>query len=351
MAQPLVARQDNDLQERLQAAVDKTVGDECPGIVVVILQDGQQVCNVARGVRKVDEPENLITVDDKMHLGSCTKAMTATLLGILVQEGTLSWDDTLKERLPVLASKIAEDYHDATLWQLVTHRGAVKGDAPFWLNRGAATHENRLEIVQAGLTERPQDLEVGKFNYSNTSYIVAALFAEAATEKTWEALMAERLFKPLKMETAGFGAPDKRKPATQPWGHIGLQTKLNPVNLDNAPSLGPAGTVHCSVSDWARFVALHLDRECQNHDLLTPETLKKLHTPYDGAGPEYAAGWGLLEDGDGIGHSGSNNFWFSSVAAYPESGHAVLIATNGPLTKVMDGVLELEEEIVGWLQD
>ena len=325
-----IAAQEDPLEKELQKAIDAATDETCPGISAAILRDGVLSCNVVSGIRRVDEPENLITLNDKFHLGSCTKAMTATLAGILVDEGKLSWNETIAERFPKWSNQIAQEYHDVTLWQLITHRGGVPSGGPFWLNKGVSTIENRLSVIQKALEPAPRN--IGKYGYSNIGYMLVGAFAENATEKSWEELIHNKLFEPLDMQSAGFGAPSKSKPATHPFGHGGAKS-LTPTAHDNAPALGPAGTVHCSMSDWAKFVALHLDKKCEHHKILSPETLAKLHQPYDGDGPKYAGGWLVSEIRGGanvIGHSGSNTFWLSSVAAVPEKGVAIILGANSP---------------------
>jgi CubicO group peptidase (beta-lactamase class C family) len=120
-----------------------------------------------------------------------------------------------------------------------------------------------------------------------------------------------------------------------------------PVALaDNPACLGPAGTVHCALRDWARFAALHA---CGDGQLLRPETLKKLHTPP--AGESYALGWGTRDEawagGRLLTHAGSNGMWYALIYVAPERDLALLVATNvmgerGPAATraVLDALVE-----------
>ena len=77
--------------------------------------------------------------------------------------------------------------------------------------------------------------------------------------------------------------------------------------------MGPAGTVHCSVPDWAKFAALHLAGEpWKGSKLLKPATFRTLHTPPPGR--EYAGGWIVVErswaGGVALNHNGSNTSWY-----------------------------------------
>ena len=108
---------------------------------------------------------------------------------------------------------------------------------------------------------------------------------------------------------------------------------------DNPPAIGPAGTVHATLADWGKYVALHVagDRAAsgkapaESAKLLKPATFAKLHTP-GAEGADYAMGWGIADRDWGGGrvltHSGSNTMWFCTVWAAPERDFVVLVATN-----------------------
>jgi len=367
-------QENQKFSQKLQALVDESIGDSCPGMAMAVLQDGELAGQAVGGVRRIDQPENLATLDDHWHLGSCTKAMTATLIGVLVDEGRLSWDDTIADRLPELTDKIDKAYRQVTLWQLLTHRGGVKANGAAWMAGGVNSHKNRVAIVRFGLRQKPSERTVGQFHYSNLGYLTVALFAENVTGDSWESLIQKRIFEPLKMESAGFGVPDVAGVsdlAAQPWGHRQAESML-PVDQDNPPSMGPAGNVHCSVQDWAKFVAMHLDTDCQRHDLLSADTLKRLHQPFkpSAAQPQekdriadlrgllnmsYAAGWVIGRDEADpkritLEHNGSNTFWYCSVIATPDTGTAVLIVCNSPLDASMTLVDGLQSRIAKLLE-
>ena len=78
------------------------------------------------------------------------------------------------------------------------------------------------------------------------------------------------------MASAGLGPPGTEVKVDQPWGHILEHDNIKPVQIDNAPVLGPAGRVHCSISDWSKFIGETL-RAAQGHPtLVSLETFKEL---------------------------------------------------------------------------
>jgi CubicO group peptidase (beta-lactamase class C family) len=155
--------------------------------------------------------------------------------------------------------------------------------------------------------------------------------AEKVTGKSWEALMREKIFRPLGMTSAGFGAPGKATKNDQPRGHKADGSPVEPgPGADNPVAIGPAGIVHLSIRDWAKFAAANLPSA--KTKLVKPETLEKLHTPAAGE-PKYAMGW-IIADGQpwaggpALTHAGSNTMWYAVVWLAPAKDFAVLVACN-----------------------
>ncbi|NJO03370.1 MAG: serine hydrolase [Bacteroidia bacterium] len=316
------AQQDKLIQDILQ---EITTREKLPGMTAAITDNTGLIAQASVGLRKVAASEAL-TNQDLIHLGSCTKAMTSAMLAILVADGVLSWETTLSDAFPELKDRIHSNYLPVTLWQLVTHRAGILANAQNW---GAYSNkpliERRLLILEENLKDA-SGLKAGEFLYSNLGYMVAASLAERLTGKSWETLMQERLFNPLGMTSAGFGPPNTRNQADQPWGHIKNEGKWQPTQYDNPEALGPAGTVHCNLADWAKFLALQLPNP--SISLLDAQQTKKLAEP----SANYAGGWGVVERGWAKGitlsHSGSNTTWYVTVWVAPQLNRAFIVATN-----------------------
>ncbi len=300
---------------------------DLPGMVGGVLVGDELTAVGAVGVRKLGADVKM-TIADQVHLGSCTKAMTATRIAMLVENGKLRWDSTLAEVFPKLKPKFHENLAAVTLGQLLTHRSGFPANGPWWLLQGSSTTEQRRDLLQRWASWRPPDPPGTKYEYSNAGYALAGLMAEQATGDSWEDLMTEGLFDPLGMKTVGFGVPGAKGKIDQPWGHT---PEGKPLQIDNAPPLGPAGTVHCSLPDWAKFAALHLQGAQGRGPLLKFETFQKLHTPLPD-NENYAFGWTAVErswaGGVALTHSGSNTVWYATVWMAPQRNFATLVAVN-----------------------
>ena len=294
-----------------------------PGLAALVLKNGMVHAEGAAGVRKYGSPERL-TVRDKFHIGSNTKAMTATLAAMLVEQRRLSWNATPPQLFPELAPQLHAAWGGATLELLLGHRAGapVNADVP----QTGTIGEQRIAYLRQVVARPPEHSPGSRFLYSNAGYIMAGAMLERASGKTWEDLMREMLFTPLGMQSCGFGPPPQQGGVDNPWGHQRSDSGFVAYNLDNPPYLGPAGTVHCTLQDYARFALLHMRKD----KLLSKASFEKLQSPP--AGETYALGWIVVPrgwaGGRALNHNGSNTTNYFCVWLAPTRGFGVIIATN-----------------------
>ena len=138
---------------------------DIPGMAAAVVRDGEIVALGVAGVRTRGKPEQ-IAAADRFHIGSDTKAMTAMLCGILVDEGKLKWDQTLGETFPELKKSMNPQYQAVTLEQLLTHRGGAPGElekdelwGKLWQHKGTPTSARRLLL--RGVTSKPPEAAPG----------------------------------------------------------------------------------------------------------------------------------------------------------------------------------------------
>lgn len=329
---PLAVKQDPRLEEIARTTLEKF---DLPGVCVAVLEGGRRVRMAAAGVRKAGGRAE-ITIDDRFHIGSCTKAMTATMIACVVRDTDLSWDSTVAEILPELAEQCHPDYRGVTLRQLLDHHGGVPANSLLmnFTDKKRSLTKQREQLLTGALEKEPKVKPGTRYEYSNLGYLLAALMAESVTGQSWEELMQQHVFDPLGMESAGFGPPAGNRKIDQPWGHHEKSGKHFPANIDNPPVLGPAGRVHCSLADWARFAALHMGHVPETRESESPaftaSMVEFLHQPVDDA--DYTFGWIVSKrrwaGGKALAHSGSNTVWYATIWIAPELDRAFLVGTN-----------------------
>ena len=361
-------------------------GGERFGMVAAVLRGERIIAQGAAGVRKRGAAERA-TLDDRFHLGSCTKTMTATLVAMLVEEGKLHWTTTLGELFADTVKPMHPVWDKVTLRQVLAHRaglplepddpvgvftliresyGSLRSDPELMRPpraRLGTLPQQRLEIARQALSRPPGFPPDTKFYYSNVGYVLAGAVLEQLTGRAWEELMRERLFQPLGISTGGFGAPGTTNKTEQAWGHSPVLGKpLDPRSPAAEIPLfnGPAGLAHMTITDWAKFTALHLRGDPANPHcqaaLLKLDTFAEMHAGSTSKGwvirglnflatgdaapaVTYCAGWFISaaswakgtqpgDTGRRLWHAGSAGRWNACVGIAPEIDFAVLAACN-----------------------
>jgi CubicO group peptidase (beta-lactamase class C family) len=318
--------------DSLETTMNHFTSSGLPGVGALMVQEKSIKEMMVSGYRKNDL-KNLIQPNDPFHLGSCSKAMTATLAAVLVEEGLLQWNQTLSELLPHL--EVHADYKNVTLDMLLAHRSGLRRDSEnlegdwlfHYLKASNDSPENDRQYFTQTLLKLPPTVTPGQFNYSNGGYIVAGHIMEKLTGKSWETLMTEKIFVPLGMSSCGFGPTS---PAGV-WAHYKSSNHYFPTHSDNPVAFGPAARIHCSLPDWAKFVQTHVDGFNGEKSIISASSFKKLHTQYPGGSYTYG-GWTRLErtwaDGPIFNHNGSNSANFSLVWFAPKKRAIFMSVTN-----------------------
>lgn len=343
----------SDLSEALSSIRKKY---DLPGLAAALAVNGDITRIVATGLRKIGNRAELKT-SDKFHLGSCSKAMTATLAATFIEEGKITWKTKLSEIFPELNLNPA--FKKITFDELLAHRSGLAKDPSDKLYEQLQKQEpseTRLAITKIFLEKAPAHRPL-TFNYSNIGYIIVGHILEKISGKTWEMLMVERIFSPLDMTSCGFGATSdpSQTSVTQPWGHERQYGIMTPIHFDNAPFYGPAATVHCSLNDWNKFLTIHIQGFNGVSNLLTPKSFRKLHTPYPESGETYTYGaWIRLRRNWGNGpvltHAGSNMVNLANVWLAPKKKAALMSTSNAGDWPALNATDDAITELFKYLQ-
>ncbi len=344
---------------------------ELPALAAAVVQDGKIVAAGAVGTRKagVTIP---VTINDRFYLGSDTKAITSLLVAMFVDEGKLRWDSTMAELFPELADRMDPGFKTITVTQLLSHSNGVAPDNEALMNLYLNANkiegnldEMRYSVLRDWCSHPLESAPGTKFAYANMNYIIAGAILERLSHKTWEELARERIFIPLGLTTAGFGPQATPGEIDAPLGHVMINGKpkfyLAGPAADCPPVMGPAGTVHMSVLDFARWAGWNAGEGKRGPALATPATLKKLHTPVIATevqknhtpgtpgGGQYALGWGVVTLGQPpvtfLMHSGSNGENLAYVSVDLKHDFAMVLLTNMGGTKAEEALTALAPQL------
>ena len=291
-----------------------------PGLSALALKKGEIVAQGASGYRRQGDPSPLL-VTDPINLGSCSKWMTATVAGRLVDRKVLSWTTQVQQCFSSFMI-FNTAFRNATLEQFLAHRSGVQQSTTFYgryldklLAQKGTFRQIRYWVTETVLKDAPE-VQPGEFLYANQGYAVAAAMMEQITGQDWESLVQEHVFTPLKMTSATIGIGyDEIIPPKKPVGHdLPLTSKvpvprpvLSAILLHNdQAATGPGGYIACTLQDWAKFLHAHVIGVSTGY--LSATTADKLKRPFIGA------------EGYGLGVSAVNRTWATPGQALVHSG-------------------------------
>lgn len=297
----------------------------------IVTRDGGVVALGAGGIRRVGSAA-AVTVNDKWHLGSNTKALTALLATMAVEAGVISWNKTVEEAFPGSAAGMMAAHKPITLLDLVNNQSGVVNDIT---GLPATTDPKAGRDAWADWTvRRAGAVARGTYYYSNNGFAMAGAMVERAWNSTYEALMAGRIFQPLGVVGAGWGPTTAAGNTDQPVGHSRSGSSWLPCGgCDNRAGLSAAGTVHMPLAGWGRIIQEIMRGVDGLSPLISQAGARGLFMGgvAIGNGANYTHGWTVNQAGNAglyASHDGSNTTNHSRVSIYVDSGLAFLMTTN-----------------------
>jgi CubicO group peptidase (beta-lactamase class C family) len=270
----LYAQSVNQLKE-FDAYIEKGRVDwSIPGLAVAVVKDGKTIFKKGYGVRKVGGKEKIDT-QTIFACASTTKAMTAVCLGILVDEGKLTWNDAVSKHLPDF--KLYDVYvtRELKIRDLLTHSSGVGNTDFLWGAMDISSDEilKKMELVKPSYSLR------SSFIYQNIFYLVAGKVIQKVSGQSWDEFITARIFKPLNMNRT-FPTKSLVKDENHSYPHYLQEGFAHAIDPDNADNVGPAGSVNSCIDDMSLWLQCMLDSaKYTGGQLLKPATWTELFKP------------------------------------------------------------------------
>lgn len=352
--------------EGLDPLVEKALKEyEVPGIAIGIVVDGQVIYSKGFGYRNLDA-KTLVSPKTLFAIGSCTKAFTSFLAGTLIDEGLFNWDDQVSDLLPDFRLYDSYATHHMTIRDLLTHRSGMPRHDYMWYNS---------KLTRSQLMQRLRYLEPAsdlreRFHYNNLMYLTAGYVMEKLTNKSWEDLVAEKIFAPLQMSSSNFSIDEMQQSSDFASPYLQKDAELIPISLRDISVIGPAASINSNVEDLTHWVQMQLGQGIyQEKSLINTSTLQEMHSPQVvvSGTPEhkeavlstYGIGWGILSYRGHyhVSHDGGSDGFTSVVSFLPNDGMGLVILCNKNLTtlprflsaEIWDRLLGLSP--IDWFQE
>ena len=325
----------------LDSLVERVISDwNAPGAAVAVVHNDSVVFRKGFGAIELNGDAR---VDEHtlFAIASTSKAFTAAAIGMLVDEGLISWDDPVAKYLPYfqLADPFAS--REITVRDILSHRsGLSRGDRLWYLSPfGREEILRRVRYLEPSWSFRSQ------YGYQNIMFLAAGEIVGAVSGSSWDEFLDNRIFTPLAMartSTTTRGFDTTANVAMPHIRHNGAVIKIPWPNFDN---LGGAGAINSSVADMAEWLRLQLGGGVYRGDtLLSDSTMEEMHSPQTVVRrgendkrifPEshlfaYGLGW-RLQDYRGrllVRHGGALDGMRTHVLLLPEENLGVVAITN-----------------------
>jgi len=337
---PAAPEVDPELQQRLDLLVEQLEQQRqtyhVPGMAIAVVKDDEVVFTHGFGIASV-EKETPVTPETIFAIGSSTKAFTSTLVGMLVDEGEMDWDDPVTKYLPYFQMNIESSNETAelTLRDVLSHRTGFTRMGLLIASGQIPREEVLLDATEA----EPYVPFREEWYYSNVMYMSAGVAAGKAEGTDWDTLVTERIFEPLGMNSTTTSVTqaetDSRLASGYLWDEDLQDYEYKPMrNVDN---IGPSGSINSNVIDMAQWLRLQLNRgEYEGRRLISEENLLETWTTQiditENVG--YGMGW-MIQEWEGqpvIEHGGNVDGFSAQVAMLPEANLGFVILTNASVS-------------------
>ncbi len=329
------------LLEEFDPLIEKAICDfQVPGLAVGVVVDGHVVYAKGFGYRDL-EKKLTVTPETLFAIGSCTKAFTTFVIGNLVDEGQIAWDQPVIDVLPEF--RLWDQYATAnvTLRDLLTHRTGMPRHEFVWYNSKMSKPEmlKRIRFLQPSFDIRQ------RYQYGNLMYFIAGLAMEKVTSHTWEELIRERILNPLEMYATNFSVEETEKTSNFAYPYIEKSEALKKMPFRNLSLISAAGSINSNVNDMCHWLQMLLSGGIYHSQaLISPATLQELHAPQvivPGA-PEskesllyaYGIGWGVTSylGHYFVSHDGVSDGFTSVVGLLPAENIGIAVFANKNMT-------------------
>lgn len=312
-----------------------------PGAAIAVV-DGTRDHLILHGVKAAGRPER-IGPDTAFDVGSCAKAYVAAAVGVLVDRGSIGFDQPIAKYVPEC------DFGDSCMNGQVTLRDLLSNRVGLARVRPIEAFPNpqigALEILsRVRHLPRARPFRSG-YVYNNIGFIACAIAVERLSGLPYDRFLQQELFTPLGMTCSASGMSARERLADRATSHVMGRAGPSPLPERLFDNTQGAGSLYSSGADALRWLRLHLGGRGRAAGPLNAQTLAQLHRAHTVMQPfeadlmhrppearlaAYAMGWALSQfHGERIvQHSGGMFGWFAHMSLIPDRGIGVAVLLN-----------------------
>ena len=222
------------------------------GFAVAIVEKDKVVFSKGYGYKDY-EKKIPTTTNTLFAIGSCTKAFTSSLVGLLHEDKKVEYDKQIRAYLPELKFFNESMNSQISVRDLMCHRtGLPRHDLSWYL----FDTKNRDSMLQRIQYMEPTYAVREKWQYNNFMFFVQGMLAEKIWNKKWEQLVKQKIFDSIGFATSNFSIHDLAKANDASFGYgLKKDSIIHKLEYYNIDAMGPAGSINSSVNEMANWVS------------------------------------------------------------------------------------------------
>lgn len=224
------------------------------GVTIAVVEKNKVI--MARGFGYKDYENKIpVTENTLFAIGSCTKAFTSSLLSFPMKDGKLDFDKPVNHYLPELRFIDDELTNNITTRDMMSHRTGLPRHDLAWYG-SASKRDSLIYIIR--YFEKTAPLRQA-WQYNNFMFLAQGVLAEKLSGKSWETLIKEQLFTPLRMTASNTSMNDHVKASDYSFGYTESDGKIKRLPFMNIDGIAPAGSINSNAKDMANWVMMWIN--------------------------------------------------------------------------------------------
>lgn len=235
----------------LDTAFEQVLKDQlAAGFAVAVVEKNKIVYAKGFGFRDY-EKKLPVTANTLFAIGSCTKAFTSALLGILQKDKKIDFDEPAVKYLPTLKFYNEDMDKHISIRDMMSHRtGLPRHDYSWYLFKT----NSRDSLLQRIRYQQPSFGTRERWQYNNFMFLTQGLITEKLTGKSWEENISTHIFQPLGMTRSNTSIEALTKDADAAIGYgIKKDSIIDKLDYYHINAMGPAGSINSSVNEMANW--------------------------------------------------------------------------------------------------
>jgi CubicO group peptidase (beta-lactamase class C family) len=240
----------------IEAEINKILKDNhAAGVAVAVVEKNKVIFAKGFGYRDV-ENKLPVTANTQFAIGSCTKAFTASVLGILQKEKSIDFDKPVTTYLPDLKFYTSDLTNHITLRDMMSHRtGLPRHDLSWYI--APDTRDNLVKRIQ--YMEPSAELRQ-TWQYNNFMYLLQGVVGEKLTGKSWESNVESKIFARIGMNNSNFSVKDLANYKEPALGYNVIKDSvIHKTPYYDIAGMGPAGSINSTVMDMSQWLKVWIN--------------------------------------------------------------------------------------------